>query len=126
MTEEKRTFVEELEVAGKDLVERIRELARQGNARHVSIHAEDGKELIRVPLTLGVVADGLVTLSAPVLAGLGALAALVSHVRLVVTHDAAPKPEVKSEGAVLSGTALGLSGKVPVLSGEQKTHDLPD
>jgi Domain of unknown function (DUF4342) len=87
MTEEHNTFGKELQVAGKDLVTQIQELVRQGNARRVTVHAEDGHELLSVPLTVGVVAGGLVTLSAPVLAGLGALAALVSHVRLVVTHE---------------------------------------
>uniref|UniRef100_UPI002869C13B DUF4342 domain-containing protein n=1 Tax=Deinococcus sp. TaxID=47478 RepID=UPI002869C13B len=87
MTKEQSTFGQELQVAGKDLVNQIQELVRQGNARRVSIHAEDGHELLSVPLTVGVVAGGLVTLSAPVLAGLGALAAMVSHARLVVTHE---------------------------------------
>jgi Domain of unknown function (DUF4342) len=84
----KSMFVKEIEVAGRDLVEQIQELVRQGNARRVTVHAEDGHELLSVPLTVGVALGGLVTLSAPVLAGLGALAAMVSHARLVVTHEA--------------------------------------
>jgi Domain of unknown function (DUF4342) len=90
MTTHKQTFARELEVTGQELVEQIQELLRQGNTRRVTIHAEDGHELLSVPLTVGVVAGGLVTLSAPVLAGLGALAAMVSHARLIVTHE----PEV--------------------------------
>lgn len=91
MTKEQSTFAKEIQVAGRDLVDQVQELVKQGNARRVSIHAEDGHELLSVPLTVGVVAGGLVTLSAPVLAGLGALAAMVSHARLVVTHEAAPE-----------------------------------
>ena len=92
MTKEKSTFGKEFEVAGSELVEQIQELVRQGNARRVTIHADDGHELLSVPLTVGVALGGLVALSAPVLAGLGALAAMVSHVRLVVTHEPEPGP----------------------------------
>jgi hypothetical protein len=93
MTKEKSTFIKEIEVAGSDLVEEVQELVRQGNARRVTIHAEDGHELLSVPLTVGVALGGLVALSAPVLAGLGALAAMVSHARLVVTHEPEAGPE---------------------------------
>lgn len=87
---EDRTFVEELEVAGQDLVRRVRELVQDSETRRVTIYAEDGTELMSMPLTVGVVAGGLVTLSAPALAGLGALAALVSKVRLEVTRTPPP------------------------------------
>lgn len=82
------TFLEELELTGAELVERVRELAREGHARRVTILGEDGEELLSMSLTLGTVAGGLVVLSAPALAALGALAALVTHVRVVVTRDA--------------------------------------
>ena len=54
MTEKQKSFVKEVEVAGRDLVEQIRNLVRWGNARRVSIHAETGHELLTVPLTVGV------------------------------------------------------------------------
>ncbi len=100
---EERTFVEELEVTGQDLVRRMHELVEDGSTRRVTIYAEDGTELMSMPLTVGVVAGGLVTLSAPALAGLGALAALVSKVRLEVTRS--PAPPVP-EGNDLVGTPL--------------------
>lgn len=81
------TVVEELEVTGKDLVSRVVELVQDGNARRVTIYTQDGDELLSMPLTHGVVVGGLSTLSAPVLGGLGALAALVTHARLVVTRE---------------------------------------
>lgn len=87
MTAENRTFVEELEVAGQELVGRVKELVQDSTTRRVTIYAQDGDELMSMPLTFGVVAGGLVTLSAPALAGLGALAALVTRVRLEVTRD---------------------------------------
>lgn len=105
MTHEKRTFTEEIDVAGHELVDRMQELVRQGNARRVAIHAEDGHELISVPLTVGVLGGGLMALSAPVLAGLGALAALVTHARLVVTpSDAARSAELERPPASAPGS----------------------
>jgi Domain of unknown function (DUF4342) len=90
-SENARTVVEELEVSSQELIEQVRALVRRGNTRRVTLYTQGNEELLSLPLTLGVVAGGLVTLSAPVLAGLGAVAALVSHVRLVVTLDG-PRP----------------------------------
>ena len=83
----KRTFIEEVEVAGSELVERVKELAREGNTRRVIIKNPEGQELITVPLTFGVVAGGVVTLYAPLLAALGAVAALVTRVKLEVIRE---------------------------------------
>ncbi|UCH25955.1 MAG: DUF4342 domain-containing protein [Trueperaceae bacterium] len=93
----KRTFVENLEVAGHELVDRVKELLHDSNARRVIIRSHDGHELLTVPLTVGVVAGGLITLSAPLLAALGALAALVSRVKLEVIRE--EEDEDEQEGA---------------------------
>ena len=55
------------------------------NTKRVNIKAQDGKELMNVPLTFGVV-GGILTLGAPLLAALGA-AALVSKVTLEVVRE---------------------------------------
>lgn len=83
----KRTFVEEMEVAGSELLDRIKELMKEGNARRVTIRSSDGTELMTVPLTVGVVAGGLITIAAPLLAALGALAALVTRCKLEVVRE---------------------------------------
>ena len=85
--EEKRTFVEEVEVAGNKLVDYIKELLEESNARRVIIKNPDGDELMSIPLTFTVVAGGLITLSAPLLAAVGALAALVSRVKLEIIRE---------------------------------------
>lgn len=89
-TGKKRTWVEEVEVAGNQLVDRIKELFQESSAKRVIIRAQDGKELMSVPLTLGVVAGGILTLAAPLLAALGAVAALVSKVKLEVIREEDP------------------------------------
>lgn len=83
----KRTWVEEIEVTGAQLVERIKELVAEGNTRRVIIRTQDGSEIMTVPLTVGVVAGGILTLAAPLLAALGAAAALVSKVKLEVIRE---------------------------------------
>lgn len=83
----KRTFVEEFEVAGSALVERFKELVQEGNTRRVVIKTQEGFELMTVPLTFGVVAGGLVAWASPILAALGALAGIVSRVRLEVLRE---------------------------------------
>lgn len=92
----KRTWVEEVEVAGSGLVERVEALLQENSAKRVFIKTQDGKELLSVPLTLGVVAGGILTLAAPLLAALGALAALVSRVKLEVVREE-PAPDERTE-----------------------------
>jgi hypothetical protein len=84
---QKRTWVEEVEVAGNQLVDRIKELVQDSTTTRVILRTQDGFELISVPLTVGVVAGGILTLAAPLLAALGAIAALVSKVKLEVIRE---------------------------------------
>ena len=79
MTEEK-VRREEFRVRGEALVEKVKELVHEGNIRRILIMDNDGKTLLDIPLTLGV----LGALVAPQLAALGALAALVSDAMIVV------------------------------------------
>ncbi|MEW5825389.1 MAG: DUF4342 domain-containing protein [Candidatus Bipolaricaulota bacterium] len=78
MSEERRT--EELNVQGEDLVRTVKELVHQGNIRRITIKNKEGRVLMEVPLTLGLV--GAVLL--PTLAALGALAALLTECSIVV------------------------------------------
>jgi Domain of unknown function (DUF4342) len=91
----KRTWVEEVEVAGNQLVDRIKELVQESNTRRVIVRAEDNKEIFTVPLTAGVVVGGLITLTLPMLAALGAVAALVTKVKLEVIREEEPTSENK-------------------------------
>ena len=79
MSEEK-VRVEELQVSGEVLVARVKELVHEGNIRRITIKNEEGKVLIEIPLTLGVVGAVLV----PTLAAIGALAALVTKCTIIV------------------------------------------
>lgn len=82
------SFNEELEVAGSQLVERVRELIAEGNVRRLIIRNPEGRTLLEVPLTVGAVAGGaLVFVAGPMLAALVLLGALVARVRVEIVRD---------------------------------------
>ena len=80
------TWSEEIIVAGSELIERIWQLVAEGNVRRLIIRKPSGEDLLEIPLTAGVVAGGAMILVAPVLAAVGALAALLAEVRLEVVR----------------------------------------
>ena len=84
--EDESTFTEQIEITGSELVERTKELIEEGNVRRIIIRNEEDEVLMEVPLTAGVVVGGAVTIVAPVLAALGALAALLTHVKIEVVR----------------------------------------
>ena len=67
--------IEEVKVKGEDLLKKVKELIHEGNIRRIIIKNENGETYIEIPLTLGVV--GMVV--APILAAVGAIAALASN-----------------------------------------------
>ena len=77
---EEKTYTEEFEVNGEELLTKIKELAHEGNIRRVIIRNEEGRNLIDVPLTFGIVGALLI----PQLAAIGAIAALLSHGTILV------------------------------------------
>ncbi len=83
----KKTFTEEIEIAGDQLIERIKEIIAEGNVRQLRLKASDGDIVLETPLTIGVVAGGVVALAAPWLAVLGVIAALVTRVTVEVVRE---------------------------------------
>lgn len=79
-----KTTQEEFKINGRDLVDKVKELVKQGNVRRIIVKDRDGKTLVELPVTIGVV--GVVF--APVLAGLGAIAALVAECTIIVERRA--------------------------------------
>jgi Domain of unknown function (DUF4342) len=80
-----RGFFEEVTVAGNQLVDKIKELIEEGNVRRVLIKDSTGtKTLLEIPLNLGVAASAGLMLLAPLLATVGAIAAVVTQARIVI------------------------------------------
>ncbi len=67
-------------VSGDRLLGTVKKILHEGNVRRIIIQNEDGRTLIEVPLTLGVVGAAL----APVWAAIGAIAALVANCSIIV------------------------------------------
>jgi len=78
MTDKKTT--EEFTVNGEELLAKVKALINEGNIRRIIIKDEAGKTLVELPVTIGVVG----VLIAPVLAAVGAIAALVTKCTIVV------------------------------------------
>ncbi|MDA0699805.1 MAG: DUF4342 domain-containing protein [bacterium] len=77
---QERTFSEEFRVSGEAVIAKVKELVREGNVRRITIKNEEGKSLIEVPLTIGVIGTVLL----PVWAVIGAIAALVANLTIAV------------------------------------------
>lgn len=84
------TFTEEVEIAGRHLVEEVTKLIAEGNVRKLRVRSSNDDVVIEVPMNAGVVAGGVVVLAAPWLAILGALAGVLAKVRLEVVRVEEP------------------------------------
>ena len=74
MSQQATTTTEKIDVKGHHLVKKVKELLREGNVRRIIIKDTDGKTVVEVPMTIGV----LGFLAAPSMAAIGTLAAVVS------------------------------------------------
>lgn len=77
---QERFRTEEFKVNGEELLARIKKLIHEGNIRRIIIKDKDGKTVMEIPMTLGVVG----ALIAPQLAAIGAIAALVTEATVIV------------------------------------------
>ena len=73
----------EFKINGENLLKKVKELIEEGNVRKITIKDKTGKELVTFPLTVGVVGTVLV----PVLAAIGALAALIGECTIAVERE---------------------------------------
>lgn len=78
-----KSKMEDFKVSGENLLKKVKELIKEGNVRKITIKDKEGKELVAFPLTFGVVGAVL----APILAAVGALAALIGECTISVERD---------------------------------------
>ncbi|OGG03857.1 hypothetical protein A2W14_04940 [Candidatus Gottesmanbacteria bacterium RBG_16_37_8] len=74
---------DQFKVKGEELLKKIKELIKEGNVRKITIVNKEGKTIVVLPLTLGVVGAAI----APVLAAVGAIAALVTECTITVERE---------------------------------------
>jgi len=85
-TSQERQRSQEFTLNGDEVVAKAKELIREGNIRRISIKNEEGRTMLEVPLTLGLIGAALL----PVFAAMGAAAALVTRRTIVVERDTDP------------------------------------
>ena len=74
------TRTEEFKLSGESVLAKVKELIHEGNVRRIILQNDEGRTLIEIPLTVGVVGALLL----PVWAGIGAIAALVADLTIKV------------------------------------------
>lgn len=75
-----KSTTETFDIKGEKLLETVKKLIEEGNVRKIIIKDKKGKTIAEFPLTIGVVG----ALIAPVLAAIGAIAALLTECTLTV------------------------------------------
>jgi hypothetical protein len=74
---------EEFTVKGEELLKKVKELIAEGNIRRISVKDKEGKVIAEFPVTIGVIG----ALVVPMLAAIGALAALLSECTISVERE---------------------------------------
>jgi hypothetical protein len=74
---------EKFTVSGDKLVEKVKQLIHEGNIRRVRV-IHEGRTVLEIPLSIGAPAAAIGIMVAPVLAALGAFAALVTECTIEV------------------------------------------
>jgi len=92
MSQQVTTSTEKIDVKGGHLVEKVKELVHEGNVRRIIIKNSDGKPVIEVPVTVGVVGF----LVAPTVAAIGAIAAFAADYSIEVERDCAESTREES------------------------------
>ena len=79
------THTEEFRVNGEELLAKVKQLIHEGNIRRIIIKDKDGRTVMEIPLTFGVVG----VILAPTLVAVGAIAAMLTEATIVVEKNAA-------------------------------------
>jgi hypothetical protein len=82
-------IVEEVQVLGRDLVDKVRDLIHEGNVQRIVVKDEHGNTFVEIPVTVAAVGAIL----APLLAAIGAISALVAKFTIVVVRSEPKPPE---------------------------------
>ncbi len=83
MTDDQSRY-EEFKVSGDNLLNKVRELLREGNVRRLYVKNDEGDTIFEIPLTAGVAVTVVTAAVAPILVAVGAIAALLTQVTIGV------------------------------------------
>ena len=82
----KQPVTDKVTITGNQLVEYVKYVIAAGNLRRLIIRKPNDGVLLEIPLTTGVAVGGVLTAMAPVLAAVGAMAALLSQVKVEIVR----------------------------------------
>ena len=82
-------FVEEVQVLGRDLVEKVKSLIHEGNVQRIIVKDEHGNTFVEIPVTVAAVGAVI----APLLAAIGAISALVAKFTIVIVRVEPKEPD---------------------------------
>ena len=108
-----KTFTEEIDIAASQLLEKVKSLLAEGNVRQLRIKAAGGEVILETPLTVGAIGGGAIVLAAPWLAIIGAIAGLVTRLKVEIVRDGTGGVEAKTEQAAAAdsnATAMKAAG----------------
>ena len=80
MTNKSKSTREEFKVRGDEVMDKVKDIIKEGNARRIIIKNEKGETIVEFPVTIGVVG----VLLAPLFAAIGAIAAVVTRCTIIV------------------------------------------
>ena len=83
----RRLIMEEIPVASNELLARVKALLAEGTVRHIKVKSATGEVYFEVPLAIGVLGGAALAWASPWLAMVGALAGLVTSVKLEVARE---------------------------------------
>lgn len=78
------TIYEEFQATGQEVLDRVREIIKEGNARRLIVKNRDDKTLLELPLTVGAAGMGGAFFMAPVLSAIAAFAFFSQDARILV------------------------------------------
>ncbi|MGK7368854.1 MAG: DUF4342 domain-containing protein [Candidatus Halalkalibacterium sp. M3_1C_030] len=83
-SESKKTFTEELKGTASEIINQVKKIIKEGNARRLLIKDENGKVLFQTQLTAGIAGTALITAMAPIVSAISMFALFMNDVKIIV------------------------------------------
>lgn len=105
-TDSKKTFTEELKGTTSEIINQIKKIIKEGNARRLLIKDKKGKVLFQTQLTAGIAGTALITAMAPIVSAISMFALFMNDVKIIVEKYPADEMgedeyEVEAEAEVI-------------------------
>jgi hypothetical protein len=82
-------FTEDIKVTGEQLLAKVKELLHETNIRSITIKDKDGKEILVIPLSVGII-GGIFVPQLATLAAVGTVAALLTDCTITIERKNEP------------------------------------